>query len=85
MGHKKIIPVRVFFTDLGDQESTHTGTGTSTEGVGDLETLQTVARFGFLTDNVQDRVNQFSTFGVVTLGPVVTGTGLSENKVILRD
>ena len=53
--------VRVFFTDLGDQKCTHTGTGTTTERVGDLETLQAVARFGFLADNVQDGVDEFST------------------------
>ena len=81
---KSKLPVRIFFTDLGDQESTHTSTGTSTKGVGDLETLQAVARFGFLTDNVKDGVYQLSTFGVVALGPVVTSTGLSKDKVILE-
>ena len=32
--------IRVFLTDLGDQECTHTGTGTTTEGVDQLESLQ---------------------------------------------
>ena len=80
---KNQIPIRIFFTDLGDQKSTHTSTSTSTEGVGNLETLQAVARFGFFTDDIQDGVYQFSTFSVVTLCPVVTGTGLSEDKVVL--
>lgn len=72
----------VFLTNLGDEESSHTGTGTTTEGVGDLETLETVATFGFLSDDVEDGVNEFSTFGVVTLGPVVTSTSLTEDEVV---
>jgi len=74
--------VGIFFSDLGDQESTHTGTGTTTERVGDLETLKTITSFSFLSDNVEDGVDEFSTFGVVTLGPVVTSTSLSEDKVV---
>ena len=69
-------------TDLGDQESTHTGTGTTTEGVGDLETLEAVATLSLATDNIDNLVNQFGTLGVVTLGPVVTSTGLAENEVV---
>jgi len=75
-------PVGVFLSDLGDQKSTHTGTGTTTEGVGDLETLEAIATFSFLSDNVEDGVNEFSTFGVMALGPVVTGTSLTENEVV---
>jgi len=78
-GHDSI---GVFLSDLGDEESTHTGSGTTTEGVGDLETLKAIATLSFLSDNIEDGVNELSTFGVVTLGPVVTGTGLSENEVI---
>jgi hypothetical protein len=74
--------VRIFLSDLGDQESTHTRTGTTTEGVGDLETLETIATFGLFSDNVEDGVDEFSTFGVMTLGPVVTGTGLTEDEVV---
>jgi hypothetical protein len=74
--------IRVFFTDLGDEEGTHTGTSTTTEGVGHLETLETVTGFGFLTDDIEDGVNDFRTFSVVTLGPVVTGTSLAEDEVI---
>ena len=48
----------------------------------DLETLEAIATFGFLSDNIKDGVDELSTFGVMTLGPVVTGTGLSEDEVI---
>jgi hypothetical protein len=74
--------VGIFFSDLGDEEGTHTRTSTTTEGVGDLETLETIATFGLLSDNVEDGVNKFGTFGVMTLGPVVTGTGLTEDEVV---
>jgi len=72
----------VLFSNLGDEEGSHTGSGTTTEGVSDLETLEAIATFGFLSDNIKDGVDELSTFGVMTLGPVVTGTGLSEDEVI---
>jgi hypothetical protein len=50
--------------------------------VGDLETLEAIAAFSFLSDDVEDGVDEFSTFGVVTLGPVVTGTSLAEDEVV---
>jgi hypothetical protein len=74
--------VGVFFSDLGDEEGTHSRTSTTTERVGDLETLEAVAAFSFLSDNVEDGVDEFSTFSVMTLGPVVTSTSLAENEVI---
>ena len=44
--------------------------------------MEAIATFSFLSDNIEDGVDELSTFGVVTLGPVVTGTGLSENEVV---
>ena len=74
--------VWVLLSDLGDEEGSHTGSGTTTEGVGDLETLEAVATFGFLSDDIEDGVDELGSLGVVTLGPVVTGTGLSEDEVV---
>ncbi len=48
-----------------------------------METLEAVARFSLLADNIEDRVNEFGTLSVVTLGPVVTGTRLTKDKVVL--
>merc|ERR1711959_876235 len=56
--------VGVFFSDLGDEESSHSGSSATTEGVGDLETLEAIATFGFFTDNIEDGVDEFGTFGV---------------------
>jgi len=47
-----------------------------------LETLKAIATFSLLSDDIEDGVDELSTFGVVTLGPVVTGTSLSENEVV---
>lgn len=74
--------VRELFADLGDQQGTHTGTGTTTERVGDLEALEAVATLGLTTDNVKNLVNKLSTLSVVTLGPVVASTGLSKDEVV---
>ncbi len=74
--------IRILLTDLGDQQGTHTRAGSTTHGVGHLETLEAVAGLSFLADNIEDGVNQLSTFGVVTLGPVVTSTGLTEDEVV---
>lgn len=65
-------------------DDTHSGSGTTAQRVGDLESLETVARLGLLADNIQDAVDELGTFGVVTLGPVVSGTGLSKDKVVLE-
>lgn len=70
------------FSQFGDQQGTHTGPGTTTQGMCDLETLQRVTTFGLSSYNVQDRVDQFSTFGVMTFGPNVTSRGLTVDEVI---
>jgi len=76
------LSVWVLFSDLGDEEGSHTGSGTTTERVGDLESLEAVTAFSFLSDNIEDGVNELSSLSVVTLGPVVTSTGLSEDEVV---
>jgi proteasome assembly chaperone (PAC2) family protein len=50
--------------------------------VGDLESLEAVATFSFLSHDVQNGVDEFGTFGVMALGPVVTGTSLTEDEVV---
>jgi len=50
--------------------------------VGDLETLEAIAAFGFFSNDVENGVNELSTFSVVTLSPVVTSTSLTEDEVV---
>ena len=54
-------PVWVLLTDLGDEQSTHSRSSATTQRVGQLESLQAVARFSFLADNIQHGIHQFST------------------------
>merc|ERR1711885_72970 len=74
--------VWVLLADLGDEESSHTGTGTTTQGVAELEALEAVAGLGLLAHDIEHGVDELGTLGVVTLGPVVTGTSLAEDEVV---
>jgi hypothetical protein len=74
--------VRVFLSNLGDEEGTHASSSTTAKRVSDLEALEAVTRFRFLADYVKDRVDEFGTFGVVPLGPVVTSACLPEDEVV---
>ena len=44
--------------------------------------LEAIAGFGFLSGDIEDRVDEFSTLGVVTFSPVVSGSRLSEDEVV---
>merc|ERR1719421_2119309 len=74
--------VGVLLADLGDQQGAHTRASTTTKRVAELEALEAVTALGLLADNVQHGVDQLGTLGVVTLGPVVTGTSLAEHEVV---
>jgi hypothetical protein len=50
--------------------------------VGNLETLKAIASFSFFSDNIENGVNKFSSFGIMSFGPVISGSSLSENEVI---
>ena len=63
--------------DLADEQGAHAGTGSSTEGVGELEALQAVAALCLLPHHIQDRVHQLGSLCVVALGPVVTRPALA--------
>ena len=74
--------VRELFADLGDEQCTHSRTGSSTKGVRNLETLDGVAVLGLAANNVKNVLDQLSSLGVMTLGPVVASTGLSVDEVV---
>ena len=74
--------VGVLLADLGDEKSSHTRASATSEGVGDLEALKAVAGLSFLADDVEDGVDELRALSVVALGPVVSGAGLAEDKVI---
>ena len=47
-----------------------------------MRTLQTIRALSLLADNIENGVDELSALRVVTLGPVVTGTTLTEDKVV---
>jgi len=60
-----------------EEEGSETGTGSSTDGVEDKETLKTSALIGKLSDSVEAEINDFLTNGVMSSGEVVGGVFLS--------
>lgn len=75
-------PVGKLLTYLRDQKGTHTGTSTTTKGVGDLETLEAITSFSLTTNDIKDLVDELSTLSVMSLSPVVTSTRLTKNEVV---
>ena len=56
-GERRHHSIGIFFTDFADQESSHTGTGTTPKGVRYLEPLETVTSFGFTSNNVENLID----------------------------
>jgi len=65
-----------------EEEGTKTGTGTTTDGVEDKESLETSALIGELSDSVEAEIDDFLTNGVVTSGEVVGGIFLSGDELL---
>ena len=63
------------------EEGTQTGSGTTSDGVEDHESLKTGTVISELSDSVQAQVNDFFTNGVVTSGEVVGGIFLSGDEL----
>lgn len=45
-------------------------------------TLEAVGRLGLLADDIENRVDELSSFGVVPFGPIVSSSALTKNKVV---
>jgi len=64
-----------FFTVIDgkslEEKGSESGTGSSTDGVEDEETLETSALIGKLSDSVEAEINDFLTNGVMSSGEVV--------------
>merc|ERR1740129_2319987 len=56
--------------------------GATSQGVSQLEALETITGLSLFSDNIENRVNQLGSFCVVTLGPIVAGPRLSEHEVV---
>ena len=75
-----------FFTVVNgkslEEEGTETGTGTTTDGVEDEETLETCALVSKFSDSVEAEINDFLTNGVVSSGEVVGGILLAGDQLL---
>mmetsp|Transcript_60546 Transcript_60546/g.69081 ORF Transcript_60546/g.69081 Transcript_60546/m.69081 type:complete len:448 (-) Transcript_60546:113-1456(-) len=63
------------------KERSQTGSGSTTDGVENQETLQTGTVISQLSDSVQAKIDDFFTNGVVTSGEVVGGIFLSGDQL----
>ena len=59
--------IRIFLAHFGDQQRSHASTSAAAKRVAKLESLQAITPLSFFSNHIQDRVNQLSTLGVVTL------------------
>jgi len=64
-----------------EEERSETGSGTTTDGLENEETLETSALISELSDSVKAEINDFLTNGVVTSGEVVGGIFLTRDQL----
>jgi hypothetical protein len=65
-----------------EEERSETGSGTSTDGVEDEETLETSALIGELSNSIEAEIDDFLTNGVMSSGEVVGGIFLSGDELL---
>lgn len=64
--------IRILFVDFSQQEGSEARTSTTTEGVGDLKTLEAIGLFGIASDSLQNSVDDFRSLSIVAFGKVVS-------------
>jgi len=64
------------------EKGSESGSGTTTEGVEDEETLETSTLIGQLSDSVEHQVHDLLTNGIVTSGVVVSGILLTGDQLL---
>ena len=65
-----------------EEEGSETGSGTSTDGVEDEETLETSALIGELSDSIEAEIDDFFTNGVMSSGEVVGGIFFTGDELL---
>jgi len=65
-----------------EKEGSESGTGSSTDGVEDEETLETSALIGELSDSVEAEIDDFLTDGVMSSGEVVGGIFFTGDELL---
>ena len=65
-----------------EEEGSESGSGTSTDGVEDEESLETSALIGELSDSVEAEINDFLTNGVMSSGEVVSSIFFTGDELL---
>ena len=65
-----------------EEKGSKSGTGSSTDGVEDEETLETSALIGKLSDSIEAEIDDFFTDGVMSSGEVVGGIFFSGDELL---
>jgi len=65
-----------------EEKGSESGTGSSTDGVEDEESLETCALIGELSNSVKAEIDDFLTNGVMSSGEVVSGIFLSGDELL---
>jgi len=81
-GESKLGFLTVIDGESLEEERSETGSGTSTDGVEDEETLETSALIGELADSVEAEIDDLTSDGVMSSGEVVSGIFLSGDKLL---
>lgn len=76
--------IGIFFANFGNQESPHSRSSSTTQRMCQLEPLEAIAPFRFLSYNIQHRVYQFCTFRIVAFGPIISSTTLTYDRTAKR-
>jgi hypothetical protein len=81
-GETKLGLLTVINRESFEEEGSETGTGSTTDGVEDEETLETSALIGKLSDSIEAEINDLLTNGVVTSGEVVGSIFFTGDKLL---
>ena len=65
-----------------EEKGSESGTGSSTDGVEDEETLETSALIGKLSDSIEAEIDDFLTNGVMSSGEVVGGIFFTGDELL---
>jgi len=81
-GETKLGLLTVINRESFEEEGSKTGSGTTTDGVEDEETLETSALIGKLSDSIEAEIDDFLTNGVVTTSEVVGSIFFTRDELL---
>jgi len=74
--------IRIFLSNFRNEESSHSWSCSTSQRVSNLEDLKTVTSLSLFSNNIQYRINQLCTLGIMSFCPVVSCSCLPEDEVV---